>query len=235
MRNQNVLVVLGGLGLLLGAGFLVADDASFTPADFDNSRKPELRRGSGEKNCGEGQFPVTWPVFEEIMRPLVLESGTEFLPCFDFGDDSLIDSDGDGDPEMWTEDGAGFSWDSYSGERHRPLTAMRRSKGVVAIDVVMNFEGDLEYWLDLLGEKSIPENGGLRAEHDAFFDVDGDGRLDLIFRVAIDDWNTGDSIQRFFWFRNTSVPPGRSGDSDLNHDGRVDGEDLLQLLSDWSG
>ena len=219
---------------ILGVGLLTADDAPRPPAGFDMGNASEFRSGFGE-DCDEGIFPVTWPVFEMTMRPLELESGTGFLPCFDFGDDSLLDLDGDGNLEMWAEDGSGFSWNKFDGGRNRPLTAMRRSEDVVAIEVVMNFEGDLQYWLDVLEEKSPPANGGLRAEHDAFFDVDGDGRLDLIFRVELDDWDVGSSIQRFFWFRNTSTPPARDCDSDLNDDGRVDGEDLLQLLSDWSG
>jgi hypothetical protein len=232
--TRYVLMIFTGATLVAAGSFLMADDAPTSPAGFDTGRESELRRGF-EEECDEGTFPVTWPVFEMTMRPFELESGTEFLPCFDFGDDSLIDSDGDGVPEMWTEDGSGYTWDSFGGSRNKPLTAMRRSEGVVAIEVVMNFEGDLQYWLDVLEAESTPDNGSLRAEHDAFFDVDGDGRLDLIFKVGIDDWDTGNSIQRFFWFRNTSVPPGRNGDSDLNGDGRVDGEDLLQLLSDWSG
>ena len=59
--------------------------------------------------------------------------------------------------------------------------------------------------------------------------MDGDGNLDLMFRVSLDDWKTGNRTERYFWFRNTSVPPGRSGDSDLNGDGRVDHDDWMLL------
>lgn len=234
MKTRTMLTASTGLALLTGAALLIADEAPEGPRDLEKGRQAELRRGFGQ-SCDEGVFPVTWPVFDPTLRPLVLEAGTDFLPCFDIGDDSLLDLDGDGRAELWKEDGAGFFWDNYGESRNSPLTAMRRREGALAIEVVLNFEGDLQYWLEQLDQKSPPEFGSLAAEHDGFFDVDGDGNLDLMFRVSLDDWKTGNRTKRYFWFRNTSVPPGRSGDSDLNGDGRVDGEDLLQLLSDWSG
>ncbi len=65
----------------------------------------------------------------------------------------------------------------------------------------------------------------------AWIDVDEDGRLDLVF--------TGEGIASGFlgtgaWLRNIYDAPARLP-ADLNHDGKVDGADLGDLFSQWTG
>ena len=71
---------------------------------------------------------------------------------------------------------------------------------------------------------------GQRLSGIAWVDVDDDGRLDLILKGP----RLGTSGPIFAWLRNIYDGPSRLP-ADLNHDGRVDGEDLGTLFSQWTG
>lgn len=233
MRNQTVLVVLGGLGFLLGTGFLMADDAPRAPTSLQEWNQADHRRMGW--NCFNERKPVTWAAFDTELRPMKLIRGAELLECLDYGDDGLLDLDGDGTAEHLTEDEAGIRYSGSTVEATVPIMALRHDEDGLGVEVIMNFDDDLTYWLSQLDLESMSEDATLSLYSKGYFDVDNDGMFDAIFRMSYLDFSSGEQIFRFFWYRNQLTPPTRSGDSDLNDDGRVDGEDLLQLLSDWSG
>ncbi len=233
MRNQTVLVVLGGLGVLLGAGFLVADDAPFAPAGFDRHQRgehPMSRLGTPE--CQNQPIEISWEVFDPTPRPLEIAFNAGLVNCLDLGEDGIIDLDEDGVVEQLQEDNAGVEFygspDGYS----YPLLVLRHRDEGLAIETVLLFDEGIEYWSDLVG---VEPNNLQAVQQSFYFDVDADAMIDTVISILWTDPDTGLWERTFFWYRNQLTPPTRSGDSDLNHDGRVDGEDLLQLLSDWSG
>ncbi len=63
---------------------------------------------------------------------------------------------------------------------------------------------------------------------EGLLDVDGDGRLDLV----LSSFSGGTKV--FAWLRNIYDAPARLP-ADLNHDGKVDGADLGDLFSQWTG
>ena len=73
-------------------------------------------------------------------------------------------------------------------------------------------------------------NSGERLCGIAWIDIDEDGRLDLVLKGP----QTGSNAPVFAWLRNIYNGPARLP-ADLNHDGRVDGQDLGELFVQWTG
>ena len=132
MRNQTVLVVLGGLGVLLGAGFLVADDAPFAPAGFDRHQRgehPMSRLGTSE--CQNQPIEISWEVFDPTPRPLEIAFNAGLVNCLDLGEDGIIDLDGDGVVEQLQEDNAGVEfYGSPDGSSYPLLVLRHRDEGL---------------------------------------------------------------------------------------------------------
>ena len=245
MKNAGLAgaIALCGIGLmanvLIGTGVAVhaipgVDRMSQREGIADQSDSSRSYRGF-DQSCGPENASVTWEVFEPTIRPLVLTRGEKFLTCFDIGDDASFDLDNDGVLELVTEDGAGIQWDSFSGSSVSPLTSIRRTDGDVVLDVIMTFDSDITYWLDLIGVDELPTDGFFYAESQGYLDIDGDHMLDLIMKVKLFDYSSGSEVEGYFWYRNALTPPGKSASGDVNGDGQVNGADLTIVLSDWTG
>jgi hypothetical protein len=177
---------------------------------------------------------VTWPVFDPELQPLEVISGSDQLPCWS-GTDSGVDLDGDGSVELANSSGgrAGVSIFT-SGESYiTPFSVLRRRDEGVAVEVVLEFPVDIQYWRDLLGP-DVSEGSPIFANVRSFFDVDGDGLRDAVLRVTYDQQD-GVSVNAYYWYRNQLTPPDGGLAGDIDGDGRVDGFDLTIVLGDWTG
>ncbi|MDG2030315.1 MAG: hypothetical protein P8J45_04855 [Phycisphaerales bacterium] len=234
MHNQCIPLVLGGLGFLLGAGLLMADDRPLPPTGFDRGEQGEHHAmPMGSWVCGDLPTEITWEVFDPTPRPLEVNYNARFMNCLDLGEDGIIDLDGDGIFEQLQEDDAGVEFYGETGEGSSfPLLVLRHREGGLAIESVLLFDEGSAFWSDLIGMDPTELQ---YVQQSFYFDVDADSMIDAVISIGWNDMNKGTWERRLFWYRNQLTPPTRSGDSDLNDDGRVDGEDLLQLLSDWSG
>ena len=65
---------------------------------------------------------------------------------------------------------------------------------------------------------------------DIFFDVDGDGLLDLILNISYRDCEGSEVAKRVFYFRNILPPPLAPCDADIDNNGNVEFDDLLRVL-----
>ena len=138
----------------------------------DSSQMKQSPRRRSSDGCYAPGSPVTWPVFDPEIRPLKLIRGADEIDCFS-GDDMAVDFDGDGVLELANASGPnpGVYWDGSS-LYYTPFSALRGVEDGVALETVMAFPGDIQYWTDITGLKSV---SFLSSDIRSFFDVDGDG------------------------------------------------------------
>jgi hypothetical protein len=247
MKNARLAgaIALCGIGLIMiGLGSFVAtpnamatatDDFSSTSESRRDISKPESPQRLGVGDCYAPGAPVTWSVFEPVARPLELVRGSDLISCFS-ADDNLIDFDGDGELELSNSSGSnpGVRWFGSQID-YTPFSVLRSTEDGIALEIVLEFPVDIQYWLGLVGWQSSDD---FNVSIYSFLDVDRDGLLDALIRVrgnGLDGNGVSQSIYRYFWYRNQLTPPGDRIAGDVNNDGLVDGADLTIVLSDWTG
>lgn len=230
-----VLVGLANLGTTPSA---VASGLDGAGARSDSDRESRTDRSAfmeGMGPCYAPGAPVTWTVFDSQLRPLEVISGADELACWS-GDGMEVDLDGDGSIELpnasFANTGVNFYCPTCEVE-YIPFSVLRRIDDGVALEIVLEFPSDIQYWLDLQGLE-ISEVSAVYAAVRSFFDVDGDGLRDAVLGVT---WARPDepALQKYYWYRNQLTPPVRGLAGDIDGDGRVDGFDLTIVLGDWTG
>jgi hypothetical protein len=245
MKNAGLAgaITLCGIGLMMsGLGSVVetpnalanaSDDFTSTSKSLRDVSRPDSTQRLGFSDCFPGPA-VTWAVFDPQPRPLELVRGADQIECWG-ADDSTVDFDGDGSREQYNTEysNAGIDFSGTAVEYFAPFSSLRRTDDGVALEVVMDFEGDIQYWLDALDIKSP---SGLNVRIRGFFDVDGDGLPDALLRARVNNVVDGNfsSQTLWYWFRNQLTPPGDRVAGDVNNDGQVNGADLTIVLSNWS-
>ncbi|MCH2141185.1 MAG: hypothetical protein MK100_09165, partial [Phycisphaerales bacterium] len=159
---------------------------------------------------------------------------------FQEGMTPLMDLNGDGAPEMLLESPYhDYSIDDgHSGEYNRPMLIARSGEQVGHIDIfqVLDISPNSISYNGLNWPPKGNPNLWFIAEYKGFFDVTGDGRLDIILDVQLNiEWNPGEwtEIRQFFYIENTSSPVAAACSSDIDDSGAVDISDLLTVISDW--
>ena len=147
------------------------------------------------------------------------------------------DLDGDGTIELPNTSGANAGVSFYSGTSevfYVPFSVLRRIDEGVALEIVLEFPSDIQYWLDLQGLDNSDVDS-IFASVRSFFDVDGDGLRDALLRVTSYLVDGQTQITKTYWYRNQLNPPDARLSGDVNNDGQVNGADLTVVLSDWTG
>jgi hypothetical protein len=211
------------LVLILGSTTLVAGGTAITSQqDVRNNmtaQRPhqEHRAASRGTDCQ----PVENPIFGNVAYPLIVESCTD--PLYDGIDRDL---DGDGKTEQCFAEYYNDCMTVYS----QPGKTIRYVEGSnppkIIAESFLNVNPDLMQYDGVTG---YIHAAWLRA----YVDVTNDGKPDAILLVQTSTTECSwDTENHFFYVENISEWPAACA-SDLNSDGTVEVNDLMQIISNW--
>ena len=160
-------------------------------------------------------------IFSNIAKQIFLNCGPFNFWAFD-QNGHYLDLDGDG----VTEKMLGQSYTNYSeGGGFNNITVL------LEIDSPQSFSmlTLLDISPDALTYEDNPDfTGGYSIRSIGYIDVTGDDLPDALIHVT-----TGQGPSRYYYVENISTPKGIACASDLNNDGAVEVNDLMQIISDW--
>ena len=221
------------LVLILGSTTLVAGGTAITSQqDVRNNMTTqrshqEHRAASTHGDC----VTVETTIFADIAYELQVANGSCYFR-YSSGGSFLPDADIDGDGHLESSTAFGsvdpaMPDDIYFGQSVR--VRMRDtnppeiiSEGFLSLDPI-----DLEY--NGVDFSKITSRYSMR--HIGYLDVNEDGKPDALVELMFDEWGPNQEY-KIFYVENISEWPAACA-SDLNSDGSVEVNDLMQIISDW--
>ena len=226
MKNAGMAgaVALVGIGLITIGLEQPSSNAGATRDDvfrpFIRDTKPSSRSLRHPRNGDECRISI----FEPVLRPYPTSCAVVpgVLSNWDaYGKTHHVDLLGLGTVQIASSGIAIF--EEFCGGNKGPLsraTYIATPDGIREIEIDLSLEGPLDYE-EVFG--GIPCGVNVVG----YMDVDGDGRNDALIKPLGFTNSMG-------WLRNNYETPARLP-ADLNHDGRVDGQDLGELFVQWTG
>lgn len=245
--NLNRISVGGGLAVLGCSIFALAGamvvSSGGNPAQaaspmFAGDRKGEavLRLDGGAEMmagaaCVAPGEPQSWFGAVRSLPDCVI-SGSGFEGPLHLGSPRMQDVNGDGRQELFVFSGSAII-PSFPGEwMDSSLVVLRRalSQGTEVV-----FENIPVLPRELLAEWVVANTSWTGAyidwtDYSGWYDLDQDDDLDLILMLR-----SNQGAPRYVWLENTGFEKPNFLAGDINQDGYVDGVDIAQLLSDWTG
>jgi len=210
------------LVLILGSMTLIAGGVAMTSQQDTRSNlltNQQIIQPEDTRLLGSDCQWVETPIFDTVAHPLINATGCTFGGM----GATKIDLDGDGIPEGIGDN----SMITYSADLLRDLPAKKVS--YVANSNPPEIRSEI---FISVNPKYLTYEEALRgtiqsAWVSGWLDVTNDGKPDAIVLT-----NDGENVSRWWYVENISEWPAACA-SDLNSDGTVEVNDLMQIISDW--